>query len=226
MSDGKVWFLGGGPGAPELLTLRAAETIAAADVVIWGRNLLMEEAVTRHSRSDAELMPWPPTTMAQILEAYERARDDGLLVARLYAGDPSVFGKMGEEIGRLRELALDYEIVPGVGSLGAAAAALEIELTTAGEASPPLVLARESALPDLADGGATLALFMAGAEPRELQSELEKRGYGPGTACAVAHRVSWPEQVLFTCSLAELAARVEEHGFDRQTLILVGPRPV
>jgi precorrin-4/cobalt-precorrin-4 C11-methyltransferase len=225
MSGGKVWFLGGGPGAPELLTLRAVEAIAAADVVIWGRRLLMEEAITGHARSDAELMPWPPATMAQILETYERARDEGLVVARLYAGDPSVFGKLGEEMGPVRDLGLDYEIVPGVGSLGAAAAALEIELTSAGD-SRPLVLAREPELPDVADSAATLALFMAGAKPRELQTELEERGYGPETPCAVAHRVSWPEQVLFTCSLAELAARVEEHGFGRQTLILVGRAPL
>ena len=223
MSRARVWFIGGGPGAPDLLTLRGAEAIAEADVVIWGRNLLMEETVTRHAREDAELLPWPPATMEELLGAYDRAKEGDLVVARLVGGDPAVYVKLGDELDRVRELGLPHEIVPGVGSLGAAAAALGGELVTAGTEQALILVPRGGSVEELARHGATMTVYMAGDRPRELQAELLAGGYPPETSCAVVHRVSWPDEEVFRCRLEELGERVEGGGLERHTLIILGP---
>lgn len=238
-----VHFVGGGPGAPDLLTVRGARAIAAADVVVWGRSLLMEQAVTEHARPDAELLPWPPLSADELLAVYDRARQEELAVARIHSGDPAIFGRIQEEIRHVSELGVPYEVVPGVSSVAAAAAALGRELTVAGpplgeeiasaELLDSLVLARGSArsggdgaamrVEELARPGATMAIFMAAGNPDELQGALLRGGFAPHAACAVAHRISWPGEVLLRCRLDELADQVRAHELDHLTLVLVGP---
>jgi precorrin-4 methylase len=225
---GKLWLLGAGPGAADLLTVRAARALAAADIVVWGKALMTDGVVEEHARADAELVAWPPAEMADIHAAYDRAAQDGLVVARLLWGDPAIYGSVRDEIRAARDRGLEYEIVPGVTSLLAAAAALEIELTAAPQSSRPLILsqARGDPVPvrALARHGATLALFMVAERAEELQRELIAGGYAPDARCGIAHRVSWPDdEVVLTCRLDELAATVAERGLDKHTIILVGP---
>jgi precorrin-4/cobalt-precorrin-4 C11-methyltransferase len=216
-----VHFVGGGPGAPDLLTLRAAVVIAAADVVIWGKDLLMEEAVTRHARAGAELVPWPPATMRDLHAIYDRAASEGLVVARLYAGDATIFARIHEEIGDVTERGLPYEIVPGVSAVGAAAAVLSWDLTGPRDATRPLALIRrEGGVPD---PRATTAVFGAGREPDELQRDLLEGGYAPDTPCAVARRISWPDESVTVCSVAELADCLRDGAEGHHTLVIVGP---
>jgi precorrin-4/cobalt-precorrin-4 C11-methyltransferase len=216
-----VHFIGGGPGAPDLLTLRAAEIITAADVVIWGANLLMEEAVTRHARADAELVPWPPATMRDLHAIYDRAAAEGLRVARLYAGDPTIFARVHEEIGDVTERGLAYEIVPGVSAVGAAAAAVAWDMTGPLDDQRPLRLVHRGGAGANARGAT--AVFGAGKEPDELQQRLLEGGYASDTPCAVARRVSFPDESLTVCPLSELADRLREQEGRSHTLVLVGP---
>ena len=130
-STGKLWFLGAGPGAPDLLTLRAARALAAADVVVWGKALMADGLVAEHARPDAELVPWPPATMEDIHAVYDRAAAEGLVVARMLWGDPALFGSVRDEVRQARARGLEYEIVPGISAFNAAAARLEIDLTVA-----------------------------------------------------------------------------------------------
>lgn len=225
MSRAKAWFLGAGPGAPDLLTIRAARAIADADVVIWGRRLLMEEAVTEHARGGAELLPWPPASMAQLLDAYDRAARDDLVVARLVGGDPAIFVKMGEELDHVHGLGLPFEIVPGIGSLGAAAAAIGRELIMAGTSEELIIASAKSPLPELARDEVVVAVYMAGDNAGELQEALTAGGRAPGTPCVIAHRLSWPDETVVICRLDELSGRLEDERFRRQTLVLVGVRP-
>jgi len=146
------------------------------------------------------------------------ADEDGERAALVVAGDDR----------QARDRGLDYEIVPGVTSLFAAAAALEIELTVAPGSSQPLILSQGRGDPvgvrELARHGGTLALFMVAERAEELQRELIAGGYEPSCTCAVAHRVSWPDdEVVLTCRLDELAATVAERELDRHTIIIVGP---
>lgn len=97
-----VYFVGAGPGAPDLLTLRGARAIAAADIVVWGRSLTMEEVVTDNARADAEILAWPPLTGEELRKVWERAKSEGLVVARLHGGDTAIYGGVREHIRDLR----------------------------------------------------------------------------------------------------------------------------
>jgi precorrin-4/cobalt-precorrin-4 C11-methyltransferase len=223
LSRRKVWFIGAGPGAPDLLTVRGARAIAEADIVIWGANLVMEEAVTENARSGADLIPWPPATMDEILGAYDRARDRDLVVARLVGGDPAIYVDMSEEIDRARALELPFEIVPGVGALSAAAAALGGEVVTARTERSLLISSPKAAIEELADPGETVAVYMTGKESTGLQERLLAAGYPPGTPCAIVNRATWPDQAVVRCRLDELQSLLEGQRNERQTLLLDGP---
>lgn len=224
---GKLWLLGGGPGAPDLLTVRAARALAEADVVIWGSGLMTDAVIEEYARADVERLAWSPAAMADVHDLYDRAAREGLVVARLLWGDPAIYGALRDELQVAREHGLDCEIVPGITSLFAAAAVLEIDLTVAPRSSRPLIFSQGRGDPvavrELARHGATLALFMVGELAEQLQRELIAGGYPPHARCAVAHSVSWPDEVVLTCRLDELAATIAEHDLDRNTIVLVGP---
>ena len=162
-----------------------------------------------------------------LLEVYDRARRDGLIVARVYGGDPTIYGWVHEEIASVTERGLPYEVVPGVTSAAAAAAAAGCNLS-----GGMLILARREGWRPLPPGesvreyarhGTTMALYMASREPHELQRELTEGGYEPGTPCVIVHRASWPEERVLRCPLEELADLIEAEDLGHQTLVLVGP---
>ena len=226
----KVWFIGAGPGAPDLLTIRGAELIGEADVVVWARSLV-HEGVLEHARPDAEIVESTTIPLEGVRELYERAVREDLEVARVHSGDPSLWGAVLEQIETCEELGLDWEIIPGVSSLGAAAAAIGRELTVP-EISQSVILTRRASRTPMPEGediksfaahGTTMAIFLSAARPRLLQEELLEGGYTPDTPCAVVYRASWPDEQVIECSLDELADRVREAGFTRQALVFVGP---
>ena len=225
MTRSKVWFLGAGPGAADLLTVRAARVLARADVVIWGKALMADELIGEHANPDAELVPWPPAAMADIHAIYDRAQTEELVVARLLWGDHALYGTLRDEVGEIRARSLELEIVPGVSALGAAAAALGIELTRAPMPSRSLILTAATAhepLRDFAAHEATIAIFMAGARGEDLQRELSAGGYAPHTPCAILHRLTRDGEVVLRCRLDELAATLVSPDLDRLTMVLVG----
>lgn len=225
MKQPKIWFLGAGPGAADLLTVRAARALAEADVVVWGASLMADELISEHARPDAELVPWPPAQMADIHATYDRAQAEGLVVARLLWGDPAIYGTLREEVREARSRGLDYEVVPGVSAFSAAAAALGIELTRAPMSSRSLILTTPSAkepVRDFAGHGATMAIFMAGKRGEDLQRELLAGGYPPETRCAVMHRITRDGEVIAPCRLDELAVTLVTPDLDRHTMVLVG----
>ncbi len=227
---GRVWFIGAGPGAADLLTIRGARLIARADVVIWARSLV-HEGVLEYASPGAKIVESTTIPLEGVREIYERAVDEDLKVARVHSGDPSLYGTVMEQIEQCEEIGLDWEIVPGVSSLGAAAAAIGRELTVP-QVSQSVILTRRASRTPMPKGegirsfahhGTTMAIFLSAAKPRALQSELIEGGYAPETPCAVVYRASWPDEKVIECPLQELADRVREAGFTRQALILVGP---
>jgi precorrin-4/cobalt-precorrin-4 C11-methyltransferase len=222
LSRAKVWFIGAGPGASDLLTVRGARAVAEADIVIWGANHVMEGVVTENARADAELIPWPPATMAEILAAYDRARDEDLIIARLVGGDPAVYVDMGEEMKRAGRLELSIEVVPGVGALSAAAAALERELVTARTDQVLVIASPRAPLESVLRPGIVGAIYMGGSAGAEIQERLIEAGWQPGTACAIVNRATWPEQIVIECELGELGSALAREELGRRTLVLVG----
>jgi precorrin-4/cobalt-precorrin-4 C11-methyltransferase len=230
VSSGKVWFVGAGPGAADLLTLRAARVIAEADVVIWAASLVMAEAVAG-ARPDAELLDSSQLTLEQVSTVSDWAKADGLTVARVHSGDPALWGAVGEQIEACDERGLDWEIVPGVSSLSAAAAVLGRELTVPEVAQSVILtrLATATPMPNNEDvrafaaHGTTMALFLSAKRGRKLQEELLAGGYAPETPCAIVYKATWPDERVLRCPLERLAATLREAGFWKHTLILVGP---
>ncbi len=228
--SGRVSFVGAGPGAADLLTLRAAAVLAAADVVVWARSLV-DPAVLEHCRAGAELIASDDRTHDDVVAVYARAAAEGLHVARVHSGDPVVYGALHEQLAACRELGLEVEIVPGVSSMSAAAAALGQELTIP-DVSQSLILTRRPTrtsmppneeLRELARHGTTMVLFLSVRRPRELQADLLAGGYAEATPCAVVYRASWPDEVVIRCELRALAAEIRGARITTQALVLVGP---
>ena len=226
----KVWFIGAGPGAPDLLTIRGAKLISEADVVVWARSLV-HEGVLEYAREGAEVIESTNIPLEGVRELYERATREDLKIARVHSGDPSLYGAVLEQAEILEELGIEWEMVPGVSSFGAAAAAVGRELTVP-EVSQSVILTRRASRTPMPNNediktfaaiGTTMAIFLSAAKPRPLQQELIEGGYAPETPCAVVYRATWPDEEIIECRLDELADRIRAAGFTRQALILVGP---
>jgi len=228
----KVWFVGAGPGAADLLTFRGAAAIAAADVVVWAGSLV-DAGVLAHARPAAELLDSSAMTLEQVVAVYDQAVADRLVVARVHSGDPTLYGAIQEQIEACEARGLAWEIVPGVSSLSAAAAAAGHELTIP-KVAQSVLLTRlatrtEASMPprerlrELARFGTTMALFLSCSRPRLLQAELEAGGYPPQTPCVVAYKVTWPDERIIRCTLHDLAAQLRAARITRHALVLVGP---
>jgi precorrin-4/cobalt-precorrin-4 C11-methyltransferase len=228
---GRVSFVGAGPGAPDLLTMRGAAAIAAADVVIWASSLVHPDAL-RHARRGAEIVDSARLPMEGVLPYYRKAARDGLSVARVHSGDPSLWGAIQEQLEQCAALGLDTEVIPGVSSFTALAAAVKRELTVP-EVAQSVILTRlgggKTPMPpgervaDFARHRTTMALFLSAARSGQLQEELLAGGYPPDTPCVVAYQVTWPDELIIRCQLADLAATIRERRLWKHTLVLVGP---
>lgn len=228
--SGKVYFIGAGPGAADLLTLRAARLIGVADVVIWASSLVHEE-VLGHARADGQVHDSAALTLEDVRGLYAQAREYGWTVARIHSGDPSLYGALQEQLELVTGLGLDWEIVPGVTSVSATAAAAGRELTIPDVAQSVVHtrMATRTSMPpgeqlrDMAAHGTTMAVFLSASRPKKLQEELLAGGYPPETPCVIGYRVTWPEQRLERCRLDELAATMRRMRVTRHTMLLVGP---
>ena len=229
-AGGHVTFVGAGPGAADLLTLRAARAIATADVVIWASSLVTEQMLD-HATDDAEILDSKSMTLEDVTAIYERAAADGLRVARIHSGDPGLYGAVQEQTERCDALGLTWEIVPGVTSVAALGATVGRELTIP-EVAQSVVLTRMATRTPMPPGedirsfaahGTTMALFLSASRPRKLQEELLAGGYPPETPCVVGYRVTWPDEHVERCRLDGLAGTIRAMGVTMHTLVLVGP---
>lgn len=230
-SDGTVWFVGAGPGAADLLTLRAARVIAEADIVIWAASLVHAD-VLDHARPDAEVIDSSQLPIEGVLPLYQRAAEQGLTVARIHSGDPALWGAVQEQVDLCRALGLAVEIVPGVSSFTAVAAIVGRELTVP-EVAQSVILTRleggKTPMPpgervrDFARHGTTMALFLSAARSGQVQAELLAGGYPADTPAVVAYRATWPDELVVRCTVGTLEATVKQHRLWKHTLFLVGP---
>jgi len=224
----KVFIIGAGPGDPKLLTLRGAELIAVCPVVLYTGSLVPLAAIAI-ARSDAKVLDSSGMTLDEIIEVISEAHRLDLDVARVHTGDPLIFGSTAEQMRRMDELAIPYEIIPGVSSFTAAAAALGKELTLP-EVSQTVILTRAEGrtpmpdrekLVDLARHNATLALFLSITLLRDV-TQLLIPEYGADCPVAVAHKVSCPDQRIVTGTLGNITTHVRQAGIKTQSMILVG----
>jgi precorrin-4/cobalt-precorrin-4 C11-methyltransferase len=224
-----ISFVGAGPGAADLVTLRAVDRLAAADVVIWASSLV-PEAVLAHASPAAEIHDSAGMTFEDVAAIYE-AHPDAAIV-RLHSGDLSLYSALQEQVDWCLAHDREFEIVPGVGSLAAASAALARELTVPAVAQTVIATrlpGRTAASMPAGDSvaayaahGATLAVYLSGARAAQLQAEL-LTGYAPDTPAAVVVRASWPDEQVHVTTVGDLAATMAATGARTTVLVLAGP---
>lgn len=227
-----ISFVGAGPGAADLITLRGRDRLAKADVVVWASSLVNEEVLV-HARPGAEVHDSARMTLEDVLAVYA-AHPDAAIV-RLHSGDPSLFGAVQEQVDWCIAAGRRWEIVPGVSSLAAAAAAAGRELTLP-RVTQSVVLTRlpgrtRASVPEhesvaaLAAHGATMAVFLSAARPDELQAELlaPPSSYTPDTPAVIAVRASWPDEQVLPTTVGALADDLRGTGARTTALVLVGP---
>jgi precorrin-4/cobalt-precorrin-4 C11-methyltransferase len=225
----RVMIVGAGPGAPDLLTLRAASAIAAAEVLVWTDSLINPQ-IAALAPEGCERIRTSTLTLEEVLAVVvERARA-GRRVVRLHDGDPCLYGALAEQICRLADAGIAVDVVPGLSAYQATAAALGQELTIPGLVQT-IVLSRaggrtgvpeRESLEHLAALGASLCLYLSARHVEEVQEEL-LRHYPPETPVAIGYRVSWPDEWLTVVPLAAMAATSRERELIRTTLYIVSP---
>jgi precorrin-4/cobalt-precorrin-4 C11-methyltransferase len=226
---GKVYFIGAGPGDPDLITVRGRALIERCPVCLFAGSLV-PRAVVACAPAGALVRNSASLHLDEIVALMAEATADGRDVARVHSGDPSLYGAIAEQMRRLDALGIAYEVVPGVSAFQAAAAALKIELTPAGK-NQTVILTRAAGntgvpeseqLAELARHQTGMALFLSAAQMPEVVAALTPH-YGPDAPVVVAYRVSWPDQLIFRSTLAEVGDRMAAAEITRTALILVGP---
>jgi precorrin-4/cobalt-precorrin-4 C11-methyltransferase len=225
-----VYFIGAGPGAADLITVRGHRLLSRCPVCLYAGSIMPADLLAL-CPPDARVIDTGPLTLDQIVDELAAAHAAGLDVARLHSGDPSLYSALAEQCRRLDERGVDWEVVPGVPAFAAAAAALGRELTVPGVAQT-VTLSRVStlstAMPDgedlrtLSAPGATLVLHLAAAQIDAIVPELLAGGYRAETPCAVVAFASWPQETVIRCTLADVAERMKAGGVTRTAVIVVG----
>ena len=225
-----VHFIGAGPGAADLLTLRGARLISECPVCVYAGSLVPGE-VLPHARAGARLVDTQHLSLDEIVEELRAAHERGEDVARLQSGDLSIYSALGEQTRRLDELAIPWDVTPGVPAFAAAAATLRRELTLPGVAQTVILTrhsSRSTAMPAgeelaaLAGHRATLVLHLAVQAIEEIAETLTPH-YGAACPAVVVARASWPDELVLPGTLATVAGAVREAGVRRTAIVFVGP---
>jgi precorrin-4/cobalt-precorrin-4 C11-methyltransferase len=224
-----VHFVGAGPGDPELITVKGQRLIAAADTIIYAGSLV-NPALLGLAKPGAAVMNSAAMTLAEVVAAIVAAVGEGRRVVRLHTGDPSLYGAIKEQMDALDAHGIAYEVVPGVSSFLAAAAALRCEYTLP-EVSQTVIVTRlegRTPVPEreklalLAAHGATMCIFLSVHLLDGVVAELTAGGYPPDTPVAVVQKATWPDEKIYRGTLATIAGTVAEAGVDRTAMIVVG----
>jgi len=224
----QVYFVGAGPGDPELITLKGIKAIQRAGIVIYAGSLVNPE-VLRYAREDAEIYNSASMDLDQVLEVMERGVREGKTVARVHTGDPAIYGAIQEQMDALAERGITFEVIPGVSSFLAAAAALEQEYTLP-DVTQTVILTRmegrtpvpeKEKLSELARHGSTMCIFLSVHAISDVVDQL-RHGYAEDTPIAVVQKASWPDQKIVRGTLADIAEKVKEAGISKTALIIVG----
>ncbi len=225
----KVHFIGAGPGAADLITVRGLKLIQSCPVCLYAGSLVPAEMVAEVPYG-ARVVDTSSLTLDEIVAEYERANAEGKDVARVHSGDPSIYGAVAEQMRRLDALGIDYDVTPGVPAFAAAAAALKKELTVP-EVCQTIILTRtsmkSSSMPEgedlatLGKSGATLVIHLSIRNLAHIETELGPL-YGADCPVIVAYRVGWPDEQFIHGTLEDIAGKVKNSGLSRTAMIFVG----
>lgn len=224
-----IHFVGAGPGAPDLITLRGAEYLRQADVVIYAGSLV-NPALLGLCKEDCAIYNSAEMTLEQVLEVMRQAEKEGKMTLRLHTGDPCLYGAIREQMDILDTWGISYDDTPGVSSFCGAAAAINGEYTLPGISQSVIItrMAGRTPVPEreslakLAEHGATMVLFLSTGLLEEARKELLRGAYTEDTPAAIVYKATWPEEKVLHCTVGTLAKCAAEAGIRKTALILVG----
>lgn len=222
-----IYFIGAGPGATDLITVRGMKLLQRAELVIYAGSLVNPELL-HYCKKDCAIMDSASMTLEEVIAAMRARYSAGGVIVRLHTGDPSLYGAIREQMDELDKLSIPYEVVPGVSAFSAAAAALQKEYTLP-DVSQSLIITRmagrtpvpeKESIKSFAAHGASMALYLSAGMLKDLCKELISGGYPPDTMAAVVYKASWPEEKKVVATLATLPEKAQ--GITKTALVVVG----
>lgn len=224
-----VYFVGAGPGAADLITVRGRKLLEKADVVIYAGSLVNPELL-QYTRADCEIYNSAVMTLEEVVAVMECAQQAEKMTVRLHTGEPSVYGAVREQMDALDTRGIAYESCPGVSACFGAAASLNLEYTLP-EVSQSLIITRMEGRTKVPDGEsiesfaahhASMAVYLSTGMLEELGERLIRGGYEKDTPAALVYKATWPQEEAYICTVSTLAETAREHGITRTALVLVG----
>ena len=224
-----VNFVGAGCGAADLITVRGKSLIERADVIIYAGSLVNPQLL-EYAKKDCEIHNSAYMTLEQVIDVIKSAEHEEKMTVRLHTGDPSLYGAIREQMDRLDELGIKYDICPGVSSFCGAAAALRAEYTLP-DVSQTVIITRmagrtpvpeKESIAALAAHNATMVIFLSTGLLKEVSAELIRGGYKPDTPAAIVYKASWADQKVCRCTVEDLAQTAADNGITKTALICVG----
>lgn len=224
-----IHFVGAGSGAVDLITIRGKNLLEKADVIIYAGSLVNPELLT-YAKQECEVSDSAYMTLDEVIEVMKQAEREGKMTVRLHTGDPSIYGAIREQMDKLAELKIEYEVCPGVSSFCGAAAALKAEYTLP-TVSQSVIITRmsgrtkvreEESIRSFAAHHATMVIFLSTGMLKELSEELIAGGYEAKTPAAIVYKATWEDQKIIRCTVAELEEKARENNIKKTALITVG----
>jgi precorrin-4/cobalt-precorrin-4 C11-methyltransferase len=224
-----VHFVGAGPGAIDLITMRGHKLLSKADVIIYAGSLVNKELLN-YAKEEAEIHNSAHMTLEEVIEVVKEAEKEKKDVVRLHTGDSSIYGAIREQIDILESLNIQYDVVPGVSSFCGAAASLNAEYTLPNVSQSVIITRMEGRTPvperesirSFASHNATMVLFLSSGLTEELSKELIAGGYDKETPVAVVYKATWPDEKIFRCTVENFPKIMKENDINKTALILVG----
>ncbi len=225
-----VYFVGAGPGDPDLITVKGRKCIQDADLILYAGSLVPEEVVAC-ARADAKVEDSSSMTLDETHAMILKTVRSGGRVARVHTGDPSLYGAIREQMVLLEKDDISYEVIPGVTAAFSAAAAAGVSFTVP-EITQTLIFTRvggrtkvpeREQLRSLATHRCSLAIYLSADRPEGIVQDLLAGGYAEDTPVVVAYRVGWPDEIILNCKITDLSNKVKDAGIKRQALFLVLP---
>lgn len=224
-----VHFVGAGPGAVDLITLRGKALLEEADVIIYAGSLVNPELLN-YAKKGCEIHDSARLNLEEVIEITKKAHEESKTVVRLHTGDPSIYGAIREQMDQLDELGISYDVTPGVSSFCGAAAALNMEYTLPGITQSVIItridgrtpVPEKESIEELSNHGATMVFFLSAGDAKGLQQRLMNSGVSGDMPCGVVYKATWKDEDKLTCKLKDLSEEMEKRGIKKTALIIVG----
>lgn len=224
-----LYFVGAGPGAVDLITMKGHRLLTEADVVIYAGSLVNPELLN-YCKVGCEKYNSAHMTLEEVIDTVKKAESENKMTVRLHTGDSSIYGAIREQIDILKTFSIKYEVIPGVSSFCGAAASIGAEYTLPNVSQSVIITRMEGRTPvperesirSFAAHKATMVLFLSSGLTEELSKELIAGGYEPETPVAVVYKATWPDEKIFKCTIETLTTVMKENNINKTALILVG----